>query len=281
MNGTISRMARYRECIFCRRSKYPLSKEDIFPKWLAREFPRKDKSKFKVEQFLSGGPEGPGGEKLGQFHAVGNLGFVVSGPCERCNNGWMSRMETRVKPILRPMMWGKSSELGPDERLALTRWLIKVAIMYEYRESRLKNIPRYFKPRDRLALATEPHTLPPNIHVFLGHYGGNFALWTSDAPVPMQILSRGERSEFSTYSLTFSIGQLAFQLFTLRWPVESGATEMKFTLPEVFDLATVQLWPATYGTIRWPPEVKLDDEGMHNLSRTWRKPNKHLAASSE
>jgi hypothetical protein len=49
--------------------------------------------------------------------------------CGPCNGGWMSTLESSVKPVLCPLMDGQSalSDLSGNESELLTRWLLKTA----------------------------------------------------------------------------------------------------------------------------------------------------------
>lgn len=57
--------------------------------------------------------------------------FALNSICTRCNNGWMSRLEMEVKPILLPLISGKRSaqSLSADERTVLARWAFKTTFM--------------------------------------------------------------------------------------------------------------------------------------------------------
>ena len=152
----------------------------------------------------------------------------------------------------------------------MARWMLKTAIMYEYRESQRKGGSlRYFKPLDRTGLFVRGE-FPANTYVFVGHYIGPDALWTTDADVPLNFSFSGSDFHFPAYSMTLSIAQLALQIFSFRHPVESGATAVNFNLPGLFPKATVQIWPVT-GNKHWPPEVKFDDDGRREFANTWRK----------
>lgn len=51
--------------------------------------------------------------------------------CDKCNSGWMSRLEQAVRPILIPLIEGQRSvlALSASERLLLARWTAKTAYM--------------------------------------------------------------------------------------------------------------------------------------------------------
>ena len=96
----------YPTCIFCQRNDWPPSKEDVFAKWIARTFPGKKKQQFRV----GGGPSIKQAKQLSI--EKGKLGLLTEGPCQRCNNGWISLMEEATKPYLLPLMRGEETILG-------------------------------------------------------------------------------------------------------------------------------------------------------------------------
>jgi hypothetical protein len=57
--------------------------------------------------------------------------FALNSICTRCNNGWMSKLEMEVKPILLPLIDGRRSaqSLSADERTVVARWAFKTAFI--------------------------------------------------------------------------------------------------------------------------------------------------------
>jgi hypothetical protein len=59
--------------------------------------------------------------------------LVVKGVCRKCNNGWMSSLETAVEPIMRRVFAGTDvDQLPPVELETLARWTAKTAITLSY-----------------------------------------------------------------------------------------------------------------------------------------------------
>jgi hypothetical protein len=252
-------MAKYPTCIWCRRGDSPPSKEDIFAKWIAREWPDTKGSHFQIV----GGMSGQSADRT--FRAKGNLGLVTSGACTKCNNEWMSDMETAVGPHLKPLMRGVPTVLDAPARLVIARWTVKTTIMYDYFMSRAHGPrERFFKPTDRRAFY-EHRIIPAHLFLFAGHHVGSNSLWVSDRSSPQTIRFEGSPDECPGYSMTFSVGQLVLHLFAYR-PSKSG--RITFTLPGIFREATVELWPAIRNA-PWPPAVKFDEAGLDELSATW------------
>lgn len=261
-------MRRYSTCIWCEKNDSPPSAEDIFARWIARKWPGHKKSHFHAEGFFipdDGSPE----RKEVEFGAVGGFGLLTRGACKRCNNEFMSDIETAVAPFLTPLITGTPTKIESHQALWLARWAFKTSVMYEWREAQRRDSPRYFKPRDRREFFNTL-MIPSHLWVFAGHYIGDGALWTCDIPTAMNVHFDGERHDFPAYALTFAIGQLALHVFSFRWPVQSRATQIAFKLPRIFRDATIELYPRI-GNSRWPPEVKFDRAGMMALANTWRR----------
>jgi hypothetical protein len=120
-------------CIFCGNGGGPFHKEDVLPKWIAKEF---RKAWIKVTSRETGHT----------FVTRGHLGLVSRAPCKTCNSGWMSRLETAVKPIIVPMMKGEKRTLSQEDQLALARWVMKTVMMMEF----LPDVTTaLFEPADR------------------------------------------------------------------------------------------------------------------------------------
>ena len=116
-----------RECVFCATpiTNSTASREDTIPKWLQAELGIADAT---VEPTLTSWT----GEQLSQrVHPVGKL--VTGGVCRRCNNGWMSELESEAIPILRVLMSSKQTleSLDRSERRDLSRWSQKTAFMLD------------------------------------------------------------------------------------------------------------------------------------------------------
>jgi len=48
--------------------------------------------------------------------------------CQKCNNTWMSKMETTVKKFLGPMIEDLSLQLDPQNQRNLAEWALKCAM---------------------------------------------------------------------------------------------------------------------------------------------------------
>jgi hypothetical protein len=65
--------------------------------------------------------------------------------CSRCNNGWMSQLEVRAKPILTSLFDdGRNlTQLSAEERAIIARWAAKTVYVLNSASNYHKNIPEY------------------------------------------------------------------------------------------------------------------------------------------
>jgi hypothetical protein len=56
------------------------------------------------------------------------INTTVRAFCKSCNNGWMSDLESKAKPILEPMLTGTPKALGTSDQTLLATWVIKTGM---------------------------------------------------------------------------------------------------------------------------------------------------------
>jgi hypothetical protein len=95
-------------------------------------------------------------------------GMLEGRVCEDCNNGWMSDLEDKVKPLLIPLLNAQQSVHGlpSAERLILARWAAKTAYMV----NSSSNLDVAVNPSHIRFLAEDQTTLPEAVGVFIQHY---------------------------------------------------------------------------------------------------------------
>lgn len=113
-------------CLFClsdlkRRGKgLGQAEEHVVPKWLSKYL---GIQKTRITPMRVGTHSG----EIIDFRqqTVGTL--VAGGVCANCNNGWMSKLETDTKPILKALISNVSrlTTLTVEQRYLLARWTLK------------------------------------------------------------------------------------------------------------------------------------------------------------
>lgn len=127
------------------------SREHILPQWLAAEvvIPEMNLKHYRHD-------EDEKTDELLRSHGLGS--FAIKNVCNKCNNGWMSRLEGRAKPLVLDLMNMRASmlQLSETERTTISAWAIKTAFMIASAQKTIGNLPwNLFRQ-----LAEEPERVP-------------------------------------------------------------------------------------------------------------------------
>jgi hypothetical protein len=174
----------------------------------------------------------------------------------------MSRLETRVKPILIPLLGGCSTVLTHYDQEVLATWISMKLMTCEFSV-----------PEDVATPATERTLLmgrriPPEITaIWIGHYKGTgwgnvyvrHAASVGFAPVgTFPVIPSKELLVKNVQAQTFFIGELFVQAVT------TTVRQLVFQTPPAFVHQLRQIWP--YRTdYSWPPQTPLFDFHAHLL----------------
>lgn len=126
-------MAKKVKCIFC-DLKSTKSKEHVWPKWVQKHFKMEENVYRLQHKSIVGIPK--------STRELKSLAMVLGKTCEKCNNGWMSKLEVDVKPILLKFLKVgllESVFMSENEKQILSKWIFKTAIVYN-RSSNYTNI---------------------------------------------------------------------------------------------------------------------------------------------
>jgi hypothetical protein len=143
--------------------------EHIFPQWLSAHYGARTElvTPHRVSAMT--------GELLSERPSKPLSGFKTGDVCGECNNGWMSQLEDRVRPI--PTAEKRTGRLTPDEAGALAPWLVKTAAVLNVSQPyRL-----LFPVSDRHALATG---IPDRamVRIFKARTQNGLVDWVQGAP---------------------------------------------------------------------------------------------------
>ena len=127
------------------------SREHILPQWLANEVKVPD---LALKHYLHDTEENS--DELLRSHGLGS--FVIKNVCAPCNNGWMSRLEERAKPLLLDLMNMKASllQLSIEDRTTVSAWAIKTAFMIGSAQKSIGSLPWHLFR----GLAEQPENIP-------------------------------------------------------------------------------------------------------------------------
>ena len=242
-----------RQCLFC--DSEASSGEDIWPLWLLRHFDAPRGVSVSLER----------GANLLPTWKRAKHGHKVRFICTACNNGWMSDLENRTKPVLERLLSDDPTVLELAHQATLARWAVKGAMVFEaLREGQAF----FYTAEDRSALKND--SVMPNRTV----------IWLAkcvDLPgIYVNASDHSDTPDHSTdgvrfYSTTMGFGHVAIQIGTMKLPASVPDTA-PITL-DVLDgpweqamLALRESGPA----VQWPATIGLNGElGLQSLASRW------------
>lgn len=235
-----------RRCGFC-ESSGPITAEHIFATWIGPVLGlgvvgAAVQHSFRMDGLLRGAP-----------WTAQTLNQTVRMACASCNHGWMSDLETRVRPVIAPMIQTvTSAALDLASQATVAAWAIKTAMVSEFLKNQRQ---RYFTPAER---RTFMGTLSPasvvGAYVWLACYLGRpNTLHNLTAE-----LTRAEG--IAGHMSTTAIGYFACQVFVDR--AMAGQQVVTSVQPGPWDELLVQIWPPLGSLVAWPPVRGMDDLGF-------------------
>jgi hypothetical protein len=238
-----------RQCLFC--GGRVTSKEHVWPLWLLRALGVDTRrTRIHLER---------GTRPVATWSGV-DLAVDIKYVCERCNNRWMSALETRAQPVLLSLIRGTASVLKPIAQAAVATWAVKTAMVFE--GTRVEGV-RFYSDDDRKIV--RQHARPPaRTSVWIAKFSGDFVAF-SHAIDLFGSLETGDRMQVHVTTLAF--GQLAIQVCSGKMPddVPLEAVIDVDMAPGPWRDATVRVWPASAEEVHWPPAVQLQDAGPASL----------------
>lgn len=181
---------------------------------------------------------------------------TVRSLCARCNNGWMSQIETGSQTFITTMLRGHGRTFYEHGQTVIATWLVKTALVAgsKIRPAAPSEFYSQFyaarrpSANTRVWLAATPerqmHTMDfRTIRVSEG-----------DKPLPDQV---------SAFSSVISVGNFAG--FVVSWL--EVAPSLDQALPAFGD-ALLPIWPLTSRGVAWPPKRRLDLRGLDALAET-------------
>lgn len=241
-----------KHCIFC-SSDSKLSKEHIFPDWLKDFLPRDmQQHTFKHQIFY------PNGVKSREQNITGDpKSRKLPVVCEKCNNGWMSRLQEETKPILLPLIQGNKTRLRAKSQMQLAQWCTMAVMVAEFVLPKLIAIPQpsrtYFK---------ETLLPPDNWKIWIGNFQRDKwpgYLCHNVLPVfgesQSMVVNHCGVCPPNTHETTYVVGNLFIYAFS-----STQINVVKNWWPEGENRIIHRIFPQDRAVIRWPCPVMNDRE---------------------
>lgn len=244
-----------RVCIFCGERANTV--EDVFPKWAI--------AILRMDGPIDGGEVIRGVDRGTRFHSPLPAGPRVKHVCASCNNGWMSDLETKCRPILGAMITGIAVSLDEGAQRLLSAWCLKTAIMVQCAGS-ARGRP-HVREYGRNVHHSLRHLSPPSSDAFvwLARNSERRTVFAESIEMVTRVTEENPRPSHGQIT-TGALGHLAFQVFSIQRPPEHELIPTRLRMkPGPWSQSTLQIWPwAAHG--HWPSPRSLTPIGLHQLS---------------
>lgn len=236
-----------RVCIF--NGGTPVTREHVIPRW--------------IHQFLPGFGATLTYEREGRIWEDNELTLTVKHVCKSCNDGWMNRLESRVRPLISgPIGYPNPCAWKPREQRTVATWAYKTALMCgltghsHVPEADFRHLFKNLHPPGRIRVWATLHGPREGATKFKVVVIENNGL----------LFEGTQGTRFRGYAITVGVGHLAFQVFGY----EPGH-HMSINPPPIAGVAPgdyeVQIWPVQPRPVTWPPRLGFDRESLIAYSK--------------
>jgi hypothetical protein len=171
--------------------------------------------------------------------------------CQKCNNGWMSAMESENKPHMLAMMNDKPTLLLPTQQKLLTRWAILKSMILDGSSPQRRPIP-FYTECERTGMEPPSRALPVNTLTWIGRLevkAFHAGLTNTFGGI------NGIPKAFQGCVVTIIVGHLVIQVLTVHvLPMFATNRIRPVDKPGAWDVDLLEIWPV-FGEKSWPPIV--------------------------
>jgi len=234
-------------CIFCGGSgaNVKITREHTFSDWINETLPPEIVGPdISCERCILHGPQAG---TVNTWPAKEVAGHKVRAVCRTCNNGWMSDLETAVRPLIELMIKGYNASLTTDQQITVATWAAMKTAVFEY----VWTDEPILMAADREVVMTQNRP-PASVQVRLAAVESN--------GYPLRALGRGYEARPTgdrAICLTLTIGVLVAQVFG-----GPGAGNHGFQKAGRTGTNFVGIYPPQLQTVVWPPHEALDDTNL-------------------
>jgi hypothetical protein len=184
----------------------------------------------------------------GVYERPGHLfSLKIRTVCCACNNGWMSKIENEVKPIILKMVNGESFKVKSEELHKLSFWVAMKVVVAEFAE---RNEPLHVTPEEERRAMMNDRKIPSYFNIYIGAHSINHnSAWLRHSWT-MAFSKKGptpplEGRNRNAQSIAFVIGPIFFYVLNVRL--------LGFDPYGYFNFGKLKrIWPSKMQFLRWP-----------------------------
>jgi hypothetical protein len=251
-----------KHCVFCLEAPSNMTGEHVWGDWVTSHLPRTSNKHNHANVYVPR-PGEPEPAKV-RIRAGDPLSSQVKVVCDRCNSGWLNRIQQKARPLLLSLFEGATHQIDADAQSKIAAWIAMATMTGEYLSQDEKRIT--VPPSDRDWLRAHS-TAPAHWGIWIGRYPWRRAVpqWVhvsipviNSDTLPDQLTEADRRP--NTQTTAFSLGELfAFVMSSEILGIPRGwdwrtAPSANFKLHP--------LWPIQQPLLPWPPAAMTDVEAQ-------------------
>jgi hypothetical protein len=229
-------IAMARECIFCGGPAN--SREDVWPCWMTSRF------------VAPGTMEQERGPDLRMTSwRVDRPELVVKRVCKTCNNGWMSQLQSRAKPVIERLWDQTEVTLDLHDCKALSSWAVMTSMMLQT----FDETDRWLYTDYDRTLMWHEQRIPSFIGIWIANCIGHTE--TYSAGRSMSGTAQDTQRQARGSAVTMAFGKLGIQV--LKVNPDGDTRDLKqITVGQGWgdwENIALQIWPLKGELVNWPP----------------------------
>jgi hypothetical protein len=189
--------------------------------------------------------------------------------CTPCNNGWMSAIESRLKPILKDAFFDEVQRTFiPAQLGTIAAFAFKTLVVANHKD--LSALP-FFTAAERFRFRRDLH-IPDGVQVWMATRqaiaGKYYGFWKSVHGKSDKHFTYG----FANYICTWNFQNIVLQAMATKWQDKrrrNTTPPMSFPQNEHWEKASVAIWPLPPDDIQWPPSFCLGDRNLVEYRDRW------------
>jgi hypothetical protein len=255
MASYIQHTTTMKECAFCTNPAVDKGGEHLWSDWMNKLLSR---DPYTITQF-----DEKGVQRKWMRRKLDLKAPVV---CEKCNSGWMSRLENdRAKPAMKDIILSdRLAPLSLDRMKSIASFAFKSAVIADHMS--LPNRDPFFPVAARHTFAASLD-IPINFMVWLAafkevRHGVFRAVYH---PCPANAVRR-----FELYVFTFGAGFLIFQTLAVRWLDSDIGKRAVTKQAAIWNKFSIPILPNDGQAVLWPPNKQFDLRWASTFSHRWQ-----------
>jgi hypothetical protein len=264
-----------RVCMFCQQHAR-LTAEHVWPQWLGVEVGHGD-GQVDTHQYTYS----DSGRRKRTWTGAGPTNLKVKDVCAKCNNEWLSALETSTKSVLAPMLPAmRQLTVSPDDLIHIGRWAVKTSMMVDA----LRPAGQHFFFRGDVATFRQDYSLrrlQTNISLAANFATGpKLGTIYSQWPIPLrQIADHSIMTQSVGLSVTLVVWHVAIQTFFIRVRDDGGGPVTMRTQSNWARVAADITIPTR--PILWPPSEVLRGDDLFEFAERFQKATRRSEGSTQ